>query len=189
MRPCINRSPFWGSYFEPGSVSSDLSPYSWPSPIKWAPVTPLVRWEDWGCVTCQLARGRGKSALPGFLLQFQLPQDMWVTLGDHRRGSAGGRRTGVRNQWRWAAIQEGSHPRALRWQEEVRFWPVEVAWWWQTTPGGHLVTAEAERLACLDGHQVWFRQEEQTRLAKDSALGANEAKASSENLTSKRLKN
>ena len=113
MRPCINRSPFWGSYFEPGSVSSDLSPYSWPSPIKWAPVTPLVRWEDWGCVTCQLARGRGKSALPGFLLQFQLLQDIWVTRGDHRCGSAGGRRTGVRNQWRWAAIQEGSHPRAV----------------------------------------------------------------------------
>ena len=32
-------------------------------------------------MTCQLARGRGKSALPGFLLQFQLPQDLGVTWG------------------------------------------------------------------------------------------------------------
>ena len=38
------------------------------------------------------------SALPGFPLQLQLPQDVEVTWGDQRPGGAGGRRTGVRNQ-------------------------------------------------------------------------------------------
>lgn len=139
------------------SLSSDLPPYSRPKRTEPAPLVPLIRWENWGCVACQAmqpARGRGKSALPGFDCNSD-SNKLWRWL----RGTTD---VGVLVTEEWELEISGDEPPSeriatlelLRWQGGVRIPPAGWWWWQQNRPGGHLVTGGAESPAWLQGHKL-----------------------------------